>query len=213
MINSCLNIFLSDIFLYILLISTYLIPAFILSLETFEEQNSFAPSYYNVKVQNISEGLDELMDSWSDSAGADETTGSSSTLVFGSCFIVMNRCSINTLLLLLSISTLLLYEYQLVIYNGIIDHARLDNIYHVQNNFNRTITIILKEWSVENLHLSIEYININNKTITYNTIIEHHNIDLKMLSYVPEEGLKFKIWLYKFTNGQIGIKLLGCYNA
>jgi F0F1-type ATP synthase membrane subunit a len=90
MVNIYLNIFLYDIFLYVLLIISYIAPAYVLSLETFEDQTSFAPNYYNIKVQNISEGIDELMDSWSDSAGADETNDSSSTLVFGSCFLIVN---------------------------------------------------------------------------------------------------------------------------
>lgn len=96
MTNIYLNMFLYDIFLYILIIITWITPAYILSLEIYEDQTSFNPSYYNTKVQGVAEGVDELMDSWSDSAGADETNDSSSTLVFGSCFLTVNSQGVLT---------------------------------------------------------------------------------------------------------------------
>lgn len=57
------NIFIFDVFACIFLLSTYALPAYLLSLESFEDQTSFAPDYYNNKLQNISEGVDELLDS------------------------------------------------------------------------------------------------------------------------------------------------------
>ena len=85
-----LNTFLWDIFNYILTISIYLLPIYLVNLESFDNFHYFWADYYNNQITSITESLDELMDSWSDSAGADETSDSSSTLVFGSCFISIN---------------------------------------------------------------------------------------------------------------------------
>ncbi len=82
-----LNLFLYDIFLYMLLLILSIAPNYILTLEPVEDTFNIFPNYYNLKLQGINECIDELLDSWSDSAGSDETTDSSSTLVFGSCFI------------------------------------------------------------------------------------------------------------------------------
>lgn len=85
-----LNTFLWDIFVYVLIIIIYIIPIYLVNLESFDNLNYFWPEFFNTKVLSLTEGIDELMDSWSDSAGADETSDSSSTLVFGSCFISIN---------------------------------------------------------------------------------------------------------------------------
>lgn len=85
-----LNSFLWDIFTYLLIINIYFIPIYIVNLESFENTIHLFPVFYNNKLHTLTEGIDELMDSWSDSAGADETSDSSSTLVFGTCFISIN---------------------------------------------------------------------------------------------------------------------------
>ena len=84
-----LNTFLWDIFSCILLISTFYLPFILLDLETLNNSLSFVPKQFNNKLRGFAESLDELMDSWSDSAGADETCDSSSTLVFGTCFLTV----------------------------------------------------------------------------------------------------------------------------
>lgn len=96
MINYYLNIYIWDIFLYILVIFVGFLPMFILNLEIFEDQINTFPDYYNSNLQDLNESIDELIDSWSDSAGADETSDSSSSLVFGGCFISCNLQGIIT---------------------------------------------------------------------------------------------------------------------
>jgi F0F1-type ATP synthase membrane subunit a len=66
----------------------------LLDFESINNSIDFAPKYYNTKLRGLAESLDELMDSWSDSAGADETCDSSSTLIFGSCFITASLSGI-----------------------------------------------------------------------------------------------------------------------
>ncbi len=57
------NTFLWDIASYTLIIVIYSIPAYTLSLESFENTHNFTPIYYNLNLLSISEGADELMDS------------------------------------------------------------------------------------------------------------------------------------------------------
>ena len=88
-----------EIFTTLVLSMLLYIPNYILD-ELFEEITSFISDFYNYQVSNISEGIDEMMDSWSDSAGADETCDSSSTLVFGSVFLGVNFQGAATYMLL-----------------------------------------------------------------------------------------------------------------
>lgn len=89
-----LNSFLWDVFSYILLIIIFILPYLLIDLEYGSSFLIFTPSYYNNKLRTYSESVDELMDSWSDTVGADETCDSSSTLVFGGCFITVTVASI-----------------------------------------------------------------------------------------------------------------------
>lgn len=65
-------------------------PFIILNTESLNNNTIFTPGYYNNKIRGFAEFLDDLMDAWSDSAGADETCDSSTTLVFGTAFITIN---------------------------------------------------------------------------------------------------------------------------
>ena len=80
-------LFIQDLLKIVVIGGCFWLPLYLSSLEEFETSVTYLPDYCNNRLFGFSEELDDLLDSWSDCAGADETTASSSTLTFGGCFI------------------------------------------------------------------------------------------------------------------------------